>query len=121
MGPLCRLSQLYAALEIQVFGLIYFFPFQLRKQYSVDSRVKCVVVDKYQGEENDIVLLSLVRSNAEGKIGFLDTKNRVCVALSRAKKGFYIIGNMSCLAKKSELWQNIRKTLTENRAIGSYN
>ena len=33
--------------------------------------VKVHVVDKYQGEENDIILLSLVRSNQEGKVGFL--------------------------------------------------
>ena len=46
-------------------------------------------VDSYQGEENDIVLLSLTRSTHDGKIGFLDITNRVCVALSRAKLGFY--------------------------------
>ena len=54
--------------------------------------VKITVVDNFQGEENDIILLSLVRSNREAKIGFLKTENRVCVALSRAKMGFYIIG-----------------------------
>ena len=56
------------------------------------SEVKITVVDNFQGEENDIILLSLVRSNREAKIGFLKTENRVCVALSRAKMGFYIIG-----------------------------
>ena len=49
--------------------------------------VRVTAVDNFQGEENDIILLSLVRSNEEGKIGFLQTANRVCVALSRAKKG----------------------------------
>ena len=58
--------------------------------------VKITVVDNFQGEENDIILLSLVRSNREAKIGFLKTENRVCVALSRAKKGFYIIGMFVC-------------------------
>jgi hypothetical protein len=48
------------------------------------------VVDNYQGEENDIVLLSLVRSNEDGKIGFLSIENRVCVALSRAKFNRYL-------------------------------
>jgi superfamily I DNA and/or RNA helicase len=42
-------------------------------------------VDNYQGEENDIILLSLVRSNEDGAIGFLKTDNRVCVAISRAR------------------------------------
>lgn len=42
-------------------------------------------VDGYQGEENQIIILSLVRSNTNGQIGFLKVVNRVCVALSRAK------------------------------------
>lgn len=47
--------------------------------------VRLTVVDNFQGEENDIILLSLVRSNDDGNIGFLKIENRVCVALSRAK------------------------------------
>ena len=45
------------------------------------------VVDNYQGEEADIILLSLVRSNQDDVIGFVKTENRVCVALSRARHG----------------------------------
>ena len=45
------------------------------------------MTDNYQGEENDIIILSLVRSNAEKKIGFLKIHNRICVALSRARCG----------------------------------
>ncbi|XP_040837269.1 NFX1-type zinc finger-containing protein 1 [Ochotona curzoniae] len=80
--------------------------------------VKVHVVDKYQGEENDIILLSLVRSNQEGKVGFLQIANRICVALSRAKKGMYCIGNMQMLAKVP-LWSRIIHTLRENNQIGS--
>ncbi|RKF56509.1 Helicase required for RNAi-mediated heterochromatin assembly 1 [Golovinomyces cichoracearum] len=50
-------------------------------------------VDGYQGEENDVILLSLVRSNMPRSIGFLDNKNRLVVALSRARRGLYIFGN----------------------------
>uniref|UniRef100_A0A665VRZ3 Zinc finger, NFX1-type containing 1 n=1 Tax=Echeneis naucrates TaxID=173247 RepID=A0A665VRZ3_ECHNA len=81
------------------------------------SGVKVHVVDKYQGEENDIVLLSLVRSNKEGKVGFLSIPNRVCVALSRAKKGLYCIGNSSILGQV-KLWSNILHTLRENNQAG---
>jgi superfamily I DNA and/or RNA helicase len=42
-------------------------------------------VDGFQGEENKIIILSLVRSNTAGQIGFLKVVNRVCVSLSRAK------------------------------------
>jgi hypothetical protein len=55
-------------------------------------------VDSYQGEENDIVLLSLVRSNRNLSIGFLDSKNRLVVALSRARRGLYLFGNSITLA-----------------------
>ncbi|KAH0511027.1 NFX1-type zinc finger-containing protein 1 [Microtus ochrogaster] len=79
--------------------------------------IKVHVVDKYQGEENDIILLSLVRSNQEGKVGFLQIPNRICVALSRAKKGMYCIGNMQMLAKVP-LWSKIIHTLRENNQIG---
>ena len=59
--------------------------------------VRITSVDNYQGEENDFILLSLVRSNPKKEIGFLKTFNRVCVAFSRAKIGFYIIGNIKCM------------------------
>lgn len=63
-------------------------------------------VDSYQGEENAVVLLSLVRSNGQGKIGFLEVANRVCVALSRARLGFYIFGNATLLTK-DPLWEQV--------------
>lgn len=66
-----------------------------------------VTVDSYQGEENDIVLLSLVRSNKKHRIGFLDVDNRVCVALSRAKRGFYLFGNAEMLACESGVWAEV--------------
>ncbi|XP_024125640.1 NFX1-type zinc finger-containing protein 1 isoform X2 [Oryzias melastigma] len=81
------------------------------------SGVKVHVVDKYQGEENDIVLLSLVRSNLQGKVGFLSIPNRVCVALSRAKKGLYCIGNSKILSRV-QLWSNIFHTLRGKDQIG---
>ncbi|KAM9410372.1 NFX1-type zinc finger-containing protein 1 [Pholidichthys leucotaenia] len=81
------------------------------------SGVKVHVVDKYQGEENDIVLLSLVRSNRQGKVGFLNIPNRVCVALSRARKGLYCIGNGTMLSQV-KLWSNIFHTLREKDQMG---
>ncbi|QDS69272.1 hypothetical protein FKW77_002250 [Venturia effusa] len=68
---------------------------------------KVVTVDSYQGEENDVVILSMVRSNDMGKIGFLDVENRVCVALSRAKRGFFIFGNAELLCGESKLWSKV--------------
>jgi helicase required for RNAi-mediated heterochromatin assembly 1 len=86
----------------------------LREHVNLGSRrssFKVVTVDSYQGEENDIVLLSLVRSNEKQSIGFLDVENRVCVAISRAKRGFYIFGNGLLLCSQSETWQSIVGTM----------
>lgn len=91
---------------------------QLMRGQQLLSGVRATVVDNYQGEECDIILLSFVRSNEEGNIGFLKDSHRVNVALSRARKGLYCIGNFDCLAEKSPLWQNLLKDLTEQQAIG---
>ncbi|KAI8798619.1 NFX1-type zinc finger-containing protein 1 [Biomphalaria glabrata] len=69
--------------------------------------LKISSVDNYQGEENDIILLSLVRSNEENDIGFLKTNNRICVALSRAKMGLYVIGNFHGISQSSPLMDTI--------------
>ena len=80
--------------------------------------VKVCAVDNFQGEENDIILLSLVRSNSEGRIGFLGESNRICVALSRARKGLYCIGNFSLLKINSKLWKDILDDIEAKNAIG---
>ncbi|KAL9011706.1 MAG: hypothetical protein Q9173_003471 [Seirophora scorigena] len=80
---------------------------------------KVVTVDSYQGEENGVVLLSLVRSNTINTIGFLSVANRVCVALSRAQRGFYIFGDARMLSKASLLWYKLVQAMAENpRRVG---
>lgn len=56
-------------------------------------KAKVCTVDAYQGEENEVVLLSMVRSAQPGQLGFLNDVRRVIVAISRAKRGFFIFGN----------------------------
>jgi helicase required for RNAi-mediated heterochromatin assembly 1 len=90
--------------------------------YLQGQYVKVATVDSYQGEENEVVLLSLVRSSEERKIGFLAVENRVCVAMSRAKRGFYVFGNGQALATADPLWWEIIKIMgqgdEESRRIG---
>ncbi|XP_067120945.1 NFX1-type zinc finger-containing protein 1-like isoform X2 [Centruroides vittatus] len=81
--------------------------------------VGVTVVDNFQGEENDIILISFVRSNDIGCIGFLKISNRICVALSRAKKGLYCIGNFELYAEQSKIWKDIKKKLQHQNAIGN--
>lgn len=78
------------------------------------SGLKIATVDSFQGEENDIVILSLVRSNNDGIIGFLANENRVCVALSRAQRGFYIFGNAEMVTQRSNLWWDIGNLLQKS-------
>ena len=82
------------------------------------NSVRLTTVDNFQGEENDIILLSLVRSNKNEKVGFIKIVNRACVALSRAKKGFYCIGNFALLSKHSDIWQKIVADLESTSSIG---
>ncbi|KAJ9589301.1 hypothetical protein L9F63_017494, partial [Diploptera punctata] len=90
------------------------------KELEMLANVRITAVDNFQGEENDIILLSLVRSNANASIGFLNVENRVCVALSRARIGLYIIGNMDNLTKSSVIWPRIKKTLKEQDSIDTF-
>ncbi|GLH02045.1 Regulator of nonsense transcripts 1 homolog [Gryllus bimaculatus] len=97
-----------------------FYMKQKQKQYSIVCDVNVTVVDNYQGEENKIILLSLVRSNKDAKIGFLSTENRVCVALSRAKEGLYIVGNMDNLVESSKIWPKIKDSLMKQESYGTH-
>ncbi|KAI6651709.1 NFX1-type zinc finger-containing protein 1 isoform b precursor [Oopsacas minuta] len=91
------------------------------KQAGVKGGVRCTTVDKYQGEENTIIIFSVVRSNNENNIGYCRVDNRVCVALSRAKHGFFIIGNAQCLSKArsdTNLWNKVLDIFSAKGNIG---
>lgn len=55
-------------------------------------------VDGFQGQERDLMLISLTRSNEKGEIGFLSDERRMNVALTRAKRKLILIGDSSTLA-----------------------
>ena len=56
-------------------------------------------VDGFQGQERDVIILSLVRSNDEGQIGFLRDLRRMNVAITRAKMKLIILGSVGTLTK----------------------
>ena len=64
-----------------------------KKNAPFDTSVRVATIDNYQGEEADIVIASLVRSNPEHVIGFLKEPERINVLLSRARVCEIIIGN----------------------------
>ncbi|KAL3153759.1 hypothetical protein ABBQ32_013348 [Trebouxia sp. C0010 RCD-2024] len=89
-------------------------------QVSLKDSVRVATVDNFQGEESTIVILSLVRNNKDGSIGFLKTSNRVNVMLSRAKHGMYILGHAETLTanKNSNMWHEVLGMLEEDNAVG---
>ncbi|CAD5333254.1 unnamed protein product [Arabidopsis thaliana] len=64
-------------------------------------------VDGFQGGEEDIIIISTVRSNSNGKVGFLSNRQRANVALTRARHCLWVIGNESTLARSGSIWANL--------------
>lgn len=90
----------------------------LIKTDAIDS-VRMTTTDNYQGEEADVVLLSLVRSNKDGQAGFVKVRNRICVALSRARHGMYVIGNFAMYEATSDLWSTICENMERRGRVGA--
>jgi superfamily I DNA and/or RNA helicase len=63
----------------------------------LDSKIRVSTIDSYQGQEQEIIIISLVRSNADQEIGFLKDYRRMNVAMTRAKSRLIIIGDSSTL------------------------
>lgn len=88
-----------------------------KTQFPMTNMVQLATIDSFQGEEAKVVILSTVRSNPENKTGFLKTDNRINVACSRARNGFYIIGNSSLMARVP-MWRTIINHLKRRSKIG---
>lgn len=73
--------------------------------------------DNYQGEESDIVVVSLTRSNKIGEIGFIASPQRVNVLLSRARNALIMIGNADTFMtsrKGKDVWVPLMEQLKKN-------
>lgn len=68
-------------------------PFLRNLDIEIDS------IDGFQGQEKEVMYISLVRSNLTGEIGFLKDERRINVAMTRAQKKMVIIGDSACLAQ----------------------
>jgi len=74
-------------------------------------------VDNCSLSECEIVILSTIHST-KGDTGFWKHENRICVALTRAKSGLYIIGNISNLISQCELWNSVKSSLQSLCSLG---
>lgn len=74
------------------------------------SLVSVNTVDGFQGQERDVILISLVRSNEEGQIGFLRDLRRMNVAITRARMKLIILGNARTMTRHpfyKKLWDSL--------------
>ncbi|XP_078317033.1 NFX1-type zinc finger-containing protein 1-like isoform X3 [Crassostrea virginica] len=84
-----------------------------------NKRIHITAVDNFQGEENRIILLSLVRSNKDCKLGHLGDPQRICVSLSRAREGLFVFGDFDMIYNRTNrLWMKIIEAAKQNEVLG---
>ena len=86
----------------------------LRRSISVNT------VDGFQGQERDVILISLVRSNSSGEIGFLRDLRRMNVAITRARMKLIILGDVPTLTRHPfyrKLWQYVEEVKNEELKV----
>ncbi|KAI2613605.1 DNA helicase [Hypoxylon fragiforme] len=71
-------------------------------------------VDGFQGREKEAVIVSLVRSNTEGEVGFLSEKRRLNVAMTRPKRSLVVVGDSETVRKGSKFLNNWMDWLENN-------
>lgn len=83
-----------------------------------DTKIEVKTVDNFQGQENEIIILSTVRANSKNEVGFTSNKNRTNVALSRAKQCMIVMGDFEMLSrakKNNNCWKDIYNVAEKNR------
>ena len=115
--------------EVQNVGIISPYKAQvglLKEQFdayykedeSLISKVAINTVDAFQGQERNIIYISLVRSNEKGEIGFLADTRRMNVAMTRAKKKLVIIGDSATIGQH-EFYEKFLDYINEINAYHS--
>ncbi|KAL9612002.1 MAG: hypothetical protein Q9167_003368 [Letrouitia subvulpina] len=76
--------------------------------------VELGTVDGFQGREKEAVVLSLVRSNEKGEVGFLGEERRLNVAMTRARRGLVVVGDGECVGRGSDFLRKWMQHLEEH-------
>lgn len=95
---------------------------EMRGDKSGDSRFRhhnfrIATVDAAQGSEADVVVLSCVRCNRQHNLGFITDKNRLCVALSRARERLIVIGSKATLCAGDPVWHAVAQAAADRSMI----
>uniref|UniRef100_A0A0G4F1Y3 Poly [ADP-ribose] polymerase n=1 Tax=Chromera velia CCMP2878 TaxID=1169474 RepID=A0A0G4F1Y3_9ALVE len=88
-------------------------PGPLRRE---DRRVNVVTVDEFQGDEDDVVIVSMTRNNQKKGIGFLSKRNRRCVAQSRARSLVVFVGNAATF-RPAPVWGALVNSLSPTSTL----
>jgi hypothetical protein len=80
------------------------------------TSVRVGTVDSFQGQETEIVVFSCTRSNDRSEIGFLRDSRRLCVAITRARKGLIILGDQKVL-KTCRHWSALLASCTDRDCV----
>lgn len=101
-GELSIVPQLLAEHEISSKEVAFLSPYAGQIQLAKETLAKDIIIstiDSFQGQEHEVIVLSLVRSNPEAVIGFLKDYRRMNVAMTRAKERLFVIGDSSTIGQ----------------------
>lgn len=82
----------------------------LTQSLQATNQIEVDTVDAFQGREKDMIILSFVRSNRSGQVGFLKDFRRLNVSISRAKHKLLLVGNLETL-KEEPLYKELLETI----------
>jgi ATP-dependent RNA/DNA helicase IGHMBP2 len=99
-GEMNLVVQLIEKLEINCSKAAFISPYSsqiaLAKE-TLPSELRCSTIDSFQGQEMHTIIISLVRSNDKGQVGFLSDHRRINVAMTRAKERLIVVGDSATL------------------------
>ncbi|RWR84617.1 UvrD-like protein Helicase [Cinnamomum micranthum f. kanehirae] len=108
VGVVCPYSAQVSEIQVKL-GKTY-------EAYS-DFTVSVKSIDGFQGGEEDVIIISTVRSNSKGAVGFLSNLRRTNVALTRARHCLWIVGNGLTLSNSGRVW---KKVVLDAKSRGCY-
>ncbi|CAL5030419.1 unnamed protein product [Urochloa decumbens] len=106
VGVICPYTAQVVAIQEKL-GKMKFGPMQ----------VKVNSIDGFQGGEEDIIILSTVRSNSDGVVGFLSNRQRTNVCLTRARYCLWILGNATTLLRSGSIWADLVRNAKDRRCF----
>lgn len=101
-GELDMVTKIIESEKLHILETAFISPYSgqvLLAKEKLPTAMRISTIDSFQGQEHHTVIVSLVRSNDEGQIGFLQDARRMNVALTRAKEQLFVIGDSATLAK----------------------